>query len=291
MGKLLSIEGQEHVELQGYLEDAGRRLLIIHYHGLAGNFYENAFIHHFVREAPQRGLSFLSVNSRAHDHFSDAHLGGSSGLLRRGAAHTKLEEVRSDIASWVSYALDEGFESLVLEGHSAGAVSVADYLLHNDDARILGAVLASPTDLVGLQLVVHGRTEFETLLRLARSHINEGHPRMLMPESALDGYLFDAETYLDLFQPDGSGDLFDFRDPDRLTKLRGIGRPLLCFFGGGADEVCSVPVANALDSLRRELSPAINVTTSVIEGASHTYRGFENIVTALVLEWIMRLQV
>jgi pimeloyl-ACP methyl ester carboxylesterase len=291
MGKLLSIQGEAHVELQGYLEDSGRRLLIMHYHGLAGNFYENAFIHHFVRETPQRGFSFLSVNSRAHDHFSDAHLGGSSALLRRGAAHTKLEEVRSDIASWVSYAFDEGFESLVLQGHSAGAVSVADYLLRNNDTRILGAVLASPTDMVGLQLVAHGRTEFEKLLRLARSKMSEGNPRTLMPESSLEGYRFDAETYLNLFQPNGAGDIFDFRDPDRLTKLRAIGRPLLCFFGGGADEVCSVPVANALDSLRRELSPTIDVTTSIIEGASHTYRGFENIVTSFILEWIVRLQV
>lgn len=290
MGKLLCIEGAGGIELHGYLEEGGDRMLLLHYHGLAGNFYENKFIHDLAKELPRHDIAFLTVNSRAHDRFSDAHMGGDSKVLRRGAAHTKLSEVRSDLETWINFASNYGFKTIVLQGHSAGAVSITSYLLSDAvNEKIKGIILASPTDMVGLQLTAHGKEGFEALLQLARTYVNEGHPRKMMPESALEGYSFDAETFLDLFQPDGDGDVFDFRIPNHLSQLRQIGRPILCFFGGG-DEVCPVPVANALNSLRVELSPYLDVTTSVIEGACHAYRGFENVLTSLVLDWMTRLR-
>jgi hypothetical protein len=38
---LLSIEGDNGIELQGFLSDGGSDCLLLHFHGLAGNFYEN----------------------------------------------------------------------------------------------------------------------------------------------------------------------------------------------------------------------------------------------------------
>jgi hypothetical protein len=290
VGRLVCIEGKGNIELHGYLEDAGNGLLLMHYHGLAGNFYENSFIHHFIRESLHRGISFMSVNSRAHDYLSDAHIGGSLKVLRCGAAHSKLFEIRSDLEAWVRFAVDHGFTSIVLQGHSAGAVSVADYLLHGDmKANIVAAVFASPTDMVGVQIDIHGKQGFDNLLMEARKLVAEGNPHLIMPDKTFPGYVLDAETYLNLYEPNGLGDLFDFRTPQRLRMLRSIGRPILCFFGN-VNDVCSLPVKTALQNLRNELLPAIETTISVIEGASHSYRGFETYVTLLVFNWILQLK-
>jgi pimeloyl-ACP methyl ester carboxylesterase len=288
MGNLLCIEARDGVELHGYGESVGHDLLLLHYHGLAGNFYENRFIHTFSRKASELGVSFLTVNSRAHDHFSDAHYVGSADVLRRGAAHSQISEICSDVLSWIDYAKEMGFERIILQGHSAGAVAVAKLLIGQERESIVGAVFASPTDMVGLQIATHGEPRFRELLKRARRQVAAGDNTRSLLEDVLPNYTFDARTFLDLFEPGGPGDVFDFRSATRLRLLRGIECPLLVFFGGG-EEVCPVPVGDALERLENELGGSIDLTCAVIDRAPHSYREHETEVVSLVLKWICRL--
>lgn len=289
-GRLLSITGNDGIELQGYLEDAGTNILLLHYHGLAGNFYENKFVHTFIAEAPKYKVSFLTVNSRAHDHFSDAHLHGRMSPIRRGATHTTMAEISSDLVSWLSFASQSGFDRIVIQGHSAGAVAVARLLLQKNAVypHLIGAVFASPTDMVGLQVTTHGATGYRQLLTIAHNFVNSQQPQHLMPEHALSGYRFDASTYIDLFAAGGPADIFDYRCPKRLRILRKLGRPALFFFGGG-DEVCSVPCVSALNSIKVQLGHGHPCICHLVPGAPHSYRGYEYAVTDLVLTWLTRL--
>jgi pimeloyl-ACP methyl ester carboxylesterase len=196
-----------------------------------------------------------------------------------------MTEIRSDIEAWVDFAAQGGFSSVIIQGHSAGAVAVANTFLSLEvGPELVGAVFASPTDMVGLQIATHGLGGFNTLLTLARRRIEAGNALELMPAGALPGYLFDAPVYLDLFEPDGPCDIFDFRCPERLQRLRRIGRPVLALFGDGP-EVCSVPVQDALAHIKDNIAPQASVTCRLIAGASHSYRGHEDDFAVSVLEW------
>jgi acetyl esterase/lipase len=201
-----------------------------------------------------------------------------------------MGEICSDIGAWVQFASMEGFRNIIIEGHSAGAVAIARFLLIGvSRENIRAAVFASPTDMIGLQLDAHGE-RFKDLLSLATQRVAIGEGRSLMLEDTLDGYSFDALTYLDLFNPGGPSDIFNFRSPERLRHLQALQMPCLFFFGGG-HEVCSVPVADALAALGNQIGASLPVSTTLVSGAPHSYRGYESQIVSIVFDWISQLDV
>jgi pimeloyl-ACP methyl ester carboxylesterase len=85
------------------------------------------------------GLAALSVNTRGHDSV----FGASPGNVRRrfGAAYEIVDECRLDVAAWIDFLKSRGHQSLVLIGHSLGAVKGV-YTQSHEKFSAVAAVIA-----------------------------------------------------------------------------------------------------------------------------------------------------
>ena len=78
------------------------------------------------RALAERGLTTISVNTLMHDLGTVA--GHRSGKRLRGGGYWGVTSEGSlDLAAWVNFAAAQGFERVVLVGHSAGWSAVAAY--------------------------------------------------------------------------------------------------------------------------------------------------------------------
>ena len=89
------------------------------------------------RALAERGLTTISVNTRMHDLGTVA--GHRFGKRIRGGGYWGVTSEGSlDLAAWVNFAAEQGFERVVLVGHSAGWSAVAAYEIQRHDPRVAG---------------------------------------------------------------------------------------------------------------------------------------------------------
>jgi pimeloyl-ACP methyl ester carboxylesterase len=118
-----------------------KAVAIIWLHGWGVNFYSPTYVT-VGRALAERGLTTISVNTRMHDLGTVA--GHRFGKRIRGGGYWGVTSEGSlDIAAWVNFAEEQGFERVVLVGHSAGWSAVAAYEIQRHDPRVAGMVLAS----------------------------------------------------------------------------------------------------------------------------------------------------
>ena len=75
----------DNLILQGLLSepDILTGNLILHVHGMAGNFYENRFVDAMTKVYTEKGYSFLSINTRGHDFIADFSVAGDKEEYKR----------------------------------------------------------------------------------------------------------------------------------------------------------------------------------------------------------------
>jgi len=87
--------------------------LVILVHGTAGNFYAPGILEHVSKAVVASGTPALRINTRGHD--------GLVGV-RGGAALENIDDCRLDLATWFSWARDNGRQRIILVGHSMGGI-------------------------------------------------------------------------------------------------------------------------------------------------------------------------
>ena len=90
---------------------------ICFFHGDGGHFYRTLYLELGARLAAE-GIAFLAANRRGHDIVSN----GAPGGPLAGYAHESVEDSRLDYAAWLDLLRERGHSSLVIGGHSGGAV-------------------------------------------------------------------------------------------------------------------------------------------------------------------------
>jgi pimeloyl-ACP methyl ester carboxylesterase len=285
------IRASDGVELCGLFstvkEDARRALL--HVHGLAGNFYEQLFVDEISRRGLAARRHVLLFNNRGHDYFSDAIIRDTDKkTLDRGGAHERLDEAIIDIQAAVSFLKAQGVNDIVITAHSTGAVKAVHYLAAGGDAVIRGLALLSPSDDVGMQKEYAGE-RFELLLNRAKDLVANGAAGELMDRDAFF-YPIDAEAYVQLFDPAGSGNVFDLTGAGRgLEALAAIIVPSLVVLGSEDIAVVSYDKIGAVREIVMSLGSASTSRGEVIDGASHDYSGYESVLGKIIFDWLENL--
>ena len=120
---------------------SARPIAVIWIHGWGTNFYSPTYVM-IGRALAARGYTAIIGNTRMHDLGNVA--GYRYGKRIRGGGYWGIasEEVR-DLAAWIDFAEQQGFEQVVLVGHSAGWSAVKRYQADQQDPRVVGVVLAS----------------------------------------------------------------------------------------------------------------------------------------------------
>jgi alpha-beta hydrolase superfamily lysophospholipase len=292
-GEFVRIFTEDGIELHGlfFEPEKKKNIVILHIHGLAGNFYENRFIDYIAEILTKEGYAFLTVNTRGHDYISDFIKKVDSTLtyVQIGAAHEIFEECIYDIKSWIDFLGQRGYPLTILEGHSTGAIKVAFYLSQTQDKRVKGLILMSPSDDIGLQKELL-KEKFEEALIVAKEMIKEGKSEELMPKEFF-GYPIDAKTYLNMFGPGTKIGIFNFHDTHaRFEELSKIQCPILTFYGTIKEAVVNNEVEKALSIIKRKTISAPRCDVKLIKDAPHNYLNHENEVAKIIRDWVITLE-
>ncbi len=290
-GELCRTVTADGLELQGFLAlpdgdapEAG----VLHIHGLAGNFYENRFIDNVARTIANSGLGFLTVNTRGRDYLSDficEKPDGTKEYRQIGGIHEIFEECVEDIGAWIAYLRSRGMRSIILQGHSHGALKVTYHLYSKADPGVAGLVLLSPSDDFGCQRSRLG-DKFAEAIGVARAMVAEGRGSDLMPARYFH-YPVSACTYLDIFDDGSRLGIFNLSRTDSrdFPELRAIRVPVLAIVGSVDEAFLGTP-EKYLSLIEAELGAAPDFVGEIIQGAPHNYLDFEDEVARHIGKWL-----
>lgn len=273
--------------LQGqlYEPEETTKSLILHIHGMSGNFYENRFLDAMASTFTNSGWAFLTPNTRGHDFIADFPIAGSEEKYKRvGNVFEIFEECVLDIKCWMDFAERKGFENIILQGHSLGCSKAVYYLFKTGDKRIQKLILASQADMVGLGLMWD---KYKEMTSLAKKLIKEGKGNQILPE-ILDGWSYlSAKTHLDFHTPGNPIDVFNTYDKNaRSQALEAINIPTLAFMGNNKDSYLTKTPEESLDIVRNKMTNCPKLDTHIIKGAPHSYFGHEQEVADLIINWL-----
>lgn len=285
----ISFYCKDGVELQGllYSPKVFADTTLIHVHGLAGNFYENPFVHAIANEVTKNNCNFLSFNNRGHDYISDLRIKTEKGFAGRkgGGAYELFEESAIDIDGAIKYILKRGSKHIFLEGHSSGANKIVFYLALNQDRNIKGGCLLSPCDDIGLQLNEKGEFYYQ-ILEKSKDMIEKNDGDKLMPEGSFFDYPISAKTYYDYFSPKSKRDTFPYRNEElEFYHLSKISQPLLIIFGNDGEYLLD-DVNDTIELIKKKAKRSAKLESFVVDGAPHNYATHETKLSRIISNWI-----
>ncbi|TAN57334.1 hypothetical protein EPN15_04780 [Patescibacteria group bacterium] len=75
----------DKLQLDGLIfePDKKSRIVVLHIHGMAGNFYENYFLDQMAKQFTAAGYAFLPGNTRGHDFIADFKIAGPKEKYKR----------------------------------------------------------------------------------------------------------------------------------------------------------------------------------------------------------------
>lgn len=246
---------------------------VVWVHGLYSAFYHSPGVE-IGRALAACGYASVIGNTRGHD-FGAAIVGRDYLPLCAGGGWEKYSESPRDIAGWIDFAMDTGFEQVVLVGHSLGARKAAYYQSERQDSRVQGLVVASP----GMAFLDAPDAEFDEVLERARRMVSEGKGRELVGWPRY-GCSMSAATLVE-----GEGEfqnIFFTRDdsPPAVSRVR---CPMLALYG--SEEKTGEQIRIALDTIRRNAVAAVRLDILVIEGADHIYSDREEEMAQRIARW------
>ncbi len=292
---ILAEDGTKMHGLHYKVEEASSRL-VIHVHGMAGNFYENSFIERIAEITNLNKIDFLSFNNRGHDYIADCEkvIGSKTESFVAGCAYEKYVDCVFDLIGVMKWAISEGYSSVFLQGHSSGANKIIyayESLMKVEEISnvLKGLILISPCDDIG---IYHSETTSEERKKshsLAQKYIDDLTGNTLMPLGTFFDYLLSAETFIECFKENSPLDMFPYRKHTlEDTKLKEVKIPKLIIFGNNGefvlqnmDEIQSMYLDSHIESYH----------INVIDGANHSYRGKENQLAETVCNWIQELNI
>jgi len=282
---IVNVKTSDDLVLYGlFLESAKSKTIFIHTHGTASNFYEETFVETFSKHFIENGISMLSINNRG--------AGVYDAYQKTGAAVELFEDSPLDLDAWIIFAIEKGYETIILSGHSLGTEKVVYYMSHGALAdKVSRIVLLAPADSYGSHRMHEGHTnprkdDVENLLYAAQKLIaaernDEFLPRNsygshegIMPKSAASFVNFlDENSKLLEALPFVSG---------KLENYSKILCPILVVIGDES-EFTGLTTDDALQLMRSENPRTI---THKLEKSNHDFEGREDQLTEIVTEFI-----
>jgi len=257
---------------------SAKPIAVIWVHGNGVNFYSPTYLT-IARELAMRGLTTITVNTRMHDLGNVAGYHGET-RIRGGSYWGATSEQVRDLAGWIDFAKQRGFNRVVLVGHSAGATAVQLYQAQRQDDRVAGLVLASGRFRPGTAPVDSAR--LKEAARLVAEGRGEEVPQI---PNASRPSVTSAATLLDLANMGVM--LTDFYGVEAanppVTRIR---CPILAWFGTKGDVGTAADLELLTSTLKRHSGGPSQVTTALIQNADHMYGGEEAQVAQTLVKWV-----
>ena len=268
--ELIRINSIDGIEMVGILYEPQEKSnkIVIHVHGLCGNFYENRFLDILAKSYTNKGISFLTFNNRGTNFISELLKGNNFEII--GGCYERFIDCLLDIEGAINYVKEKGYNNIILEGHSYGCNKVIYYYNKKKDNSISKIVLLAPCDIPQECAKFLGKEEYEIAKRESTKLINEGKQKQLINFSVNANGKISAGTYYNDFLPDGENDFIRYKDGENSKNkiLNSIDIPVLIVFGDADECVLTENIETVKGYLNKNIK---NSNIQIINGADHSY--------------------
>lgn len=176
--KKLNIATQSGTVLHGVLfpAETPAKTVVIAITGIHGNFYSNPFYYNIGETLGKAGVDFLYAQTRnAFGKMQEVNaLTNEPEII--GSFNEDFAKTIEDLTAYLDFAEQQGYENIVLAGHSLGANKVIYYLSKMQDPRVNKFLLLSPANVTHLTNFV-GEPERAYI----RQMVEKGQGQKLLP--------------------------------------------------------------------------------------------------------------
>lgn len=282
---------KDNLELCGllYQPDKRTKTVVLHIHGMGGNFYENKFLDNFAETLTDNNIAFCVFNNRGAEFIKDIFKKSKKKELfvRIGNSRERFEDCVIDIRAYIEFLKRQGFGVIHLSGHSLGCSKAAYYLGKTKDKRIKSLILISPSDMIGL---VRADKEFayryKDDITTAKRMVKQGKGDEFMPRMVWDDYPITANSYLNIFGDNSKAAVFNFYSPkDKFKIISQIKCPIFTITGT-KDDILFMPWNKMMKILKEKASLTKRLEIKTIKNATHSWRGNEQELAERILNWL-----
>lgn len=226
---MVEVATSDKLLLHGFYSNARGKTAVLHLHGFEGNFYENYFLQPVYKKLRENNISFLSANTRGTGKITDIKkTDGSSVTI--GAWNERLEEAYLDIDAWTKFLTDEGYEKIILQGHSLGTVKSVRFLFEGTyREKVKKLILLSPFDAKSCVEKTSSKP-INSLIKKSISQVKRGNGKKDARVPPWFG--MSHETFLSWYRENNFKGMFEFGNkPYDFPHLKKIPVPTLVVVG------------------------------------------------------------
>lgn len=168
-----------------HFESDTKDICVIFIHGMCQTIIDNYFAIVCGETLSKNNIGFIYEHNRGHSIENDILMKDGS-YKRYGCMYEIFEDCIIDIDLAMQRAKDLGYKRFILMGHSYGCNKLI-YYYYKKHPNILGLILASAPDMIGLQL--HRQSDYTELIKEAKENIDKGNGSKLL-SNLIEDYMY-----------------------------------------------------------------------------------------------------
>ena len=180
-------------------------ICVIFVHGMCQTIIDNYFAIVCGNLLSANKIGFIYAHNRGYSIENDILMKDGT-YTRCGCMYEIFEDCVLDIDLAIEKAKELGYKSIILMGHSYGCNKLI-YYYYKKRPDILGVILSSAPDMVGLQLL--RQKDYKELIKEAKENINNGNPTKLISNLVEDYMYMSSQTYYNWFNKDSNLELIN----------------------------------------------------------------------------------
>ena len=279
--ELVRINSIDEIELPGilYSPDENTDKIIIHVHGLNGNFYENRFLDALSKTYTDKNYAFLTFNNRGTGFITELLKWNDFTII--WWCLERFKDCKLDIEGVVNWAKIKWYNEIILEWHSYGCNKVLYYYYHKHDDSIRKIILLAPCDIPSECKKFLSNEEYERLKEESTILVKEGRESELINFSVMTNWKIAAGTFYNDFLPNGENDFIRYVDGGnaKSSALNSVDIPTLIIFWDKDECVLTQPIEVVKGYLLNNIN---NCNVQIIQGANHLYTGKYNELSSII---------
>ena len=284
--ELINFLADDGVKLDGYMKRCNEKTdkVLISVHGMTSNCFKkrDKIIASYIEKL---GIDMIGFNNRGSDIVRYIRYSDESKSLA-GTAYENIEDSYYDIVGAIKYAMQQGYKSIYLYGHSLGCTKIVytfDRMKKNNDFCIecvKGIMLISLVDVANL-LRKYTKKEY---IDYAEQKEKEGKELELMPDKAFF-HPMSVKTFLKYTKHMENFNFAQFSDENNdFEVINGINRPLFMRWGN-VKEMIERDADNQVQFMNSKINnPKKDI--SYIDGANHSFDGKEEILASQICSFL-----
>lgn len=285
---LIQVFTKDEIKLNGlYLASDKAKSACIFIHGFTADFYTHNFYHSVARAIHNESSSVILAQTRGTGLQTEFFKPDGHGIYI-GSYHEKLEEAHLDISAFIDFLQSEGYQNIILIGHSLGTIKLIRYLFEGEyKEKVSKLVLLAPFDKNAF-MEIKAPGKWHEFIDVARKKIKEGKGKEVVPVPEYEDYPLTFETFHSWYNQSDLNSMFDlYRKDYGFPILNKIDIPVKVVLGE-KDEYTSYPTLGVtqmgvLDTLKKNIH---SCETVLIPNCEHTFFGFEEKVAKEVASFI-----